>query len=1330
MRKILTLITICFLLSSLLSAFAQNNIWTWHYLSEPGLDFTSRGDAGTVIVNNQLYILGGKNNCGPKDFISYNLISGQGKRLAPLGFGCANGIEYGCLFSVGGKIYSFSGNGFGIYDTSSNSWQTGNYPLTINLKPDCGFVINDTIFLVSQYGNYFYSYNTVTNTFHQRANTICSANRESAIAFSINGKGYFGAGVSGYNWYSDFYQYDPLLDTWTIKASLPINLYKGVGASDNNKGYAGLGITLSGTNNFLVPNWYEYNPITNLWSVKQSAYYVSQDHSACYYNGKVYLFGGRFGNSGAPYRDDIRAYNIASNTWSTINDDPGTNRTESSGFYSNGKIYIAGGQDEESLNDMREYNIANNTWTQKSNSYSYFAQRASCDINGIGYFIGGFNKNLSGTTGNPYPMYFDSLIKYDPATDTWSNISQYPGGKRGNMTMVSYNGNIYAGMGTNINGLSFNTDFRKYDLTTNTWTSLANIPMTNVNYDGRFKSYFVIADTLYLYTGATAQTYHLFKYSFLSNSWSVDAVPSFLQSTSMYYTNEGCALNGKGYVVILTGTQEELAEYDPASGSWKIVSSLPSISASSTFVSVPNDGIYFGFGVDEGDMGALGISRSNHWKKLYLGLPKVSNQIGIYSSVTSNGINATNNCGNGILELGTTGSMTDTNGNLFSTLFANAGTQYTTCITHYSKDTLLPYVTACTGFGNAYNSTTENGMFLNKSFVTSYSFYLSGGNTLRLYYTSSELNKFLAAFNSKYNLNYTIDSMKLISIDYPSVVPDDNPLNNGVAPVKTFKINWQNYGTDKYFDVVTSPTVSLGNGEYYIALSARAYRKVTTTVCDSLVFKNHTYYTSGNYTLNVPNAIGCDSTFDVNLTIINSTHQNITQTSCQSFTLNGTTYTSSGNYIQHLTNFHGCDSTINLSLIINPHSSYTINQSICSGDSVLFNNLYLKTSGIYKDTLTNYLSCDSIITLNLSVKKTSLTTIAADICQGDSYLLGSNSYTTAGVYNVSFTNYVGCDSIVNLTLNVLPVSSKSIFANICQGGSYSVGTTTFNSAGSHIVHLINYRGCDSVITLNLLVNPVTKKNITHSMCSGDNYFFHNQFLNSAGLFYDTLINHYGCDSIITLNLIVHLPSSGLINKSICMGDNYLFNGHLLTTAGVFLDTLVNRFGCDSFVTLNLTINSLPNTPTITVNGCELFCDSTASKYQWYFANNLISGANQQSYTVGKSGAYSVQITNLFNCSSKSANVQAKCNIGIEDLVASTFTAFPNPTSGLVEINLGSTIKSGVVSIINEFGQLVGEIKISNQSHCSFDLTNFSNGVYLIQMNSENKIRSVSIIKTN
>jgi len=70
-----------------------------------------------------------------------------------------------------------------------------------------------------------------------------------------------------------------------------------------------------------------------------------------------------------------------------------------------------------------------------------------------------------------------------------------------------------------------------------------------------------------------------------------------------------------------------------------------------------------------------------------------------------------------------------------------------------------------------------------------------------------------------------------------------------------------------------------------------------------------------------------------------------------------------------------------------------------------------------------------------------------------------------------------------------------------------------------------------------------------------------------------LTNAAGCDSIITLNLTVNQPSASTISQTICAPNSYTFDGQTLTTSGTYMDTLTNASGCDSIVTLNLTVRS-------------------------------------------------------------------------------------------------------------------------------------------------------------
>jgi gliding motility-associated-like protein len=347
------------------------------------------------------------------------------------------------------------------------------------------------------------------------------------------------------------------------------------------------------------------------------------------------------------------------------------------------------------------------------------------------------------------------------------------------------------------------------------------------------------------------------------------------------------------------------------------------------------------------------------------------------------------------------------------------------------------------------------------------------------------------------------------------------------------------------------------------------------------------------------NAKGCDSILTLNLTVNPKTFGTINQSICQgsSFLFNGINRTVSGAYLDTLVNAKGCDSILTLNLTVNPKTFGTINQSICQGTSFLFNGINRIISGTYLDTLLNIKGCDSILTLNLTVNTSTFGTINQTICQGQSFL----GRTTSGTYIDTLTgaNSKGCDSIRTLILIVNSKTFGSINQTICEGSSF-LGRST---SGTYIDTLIgaNAKGCDSILTLNLTVNPKTYRTINQTICQGSSFLFNGINQTIAGTYLDTLINAKGCDSILTLNLTINPKTFGTINQTICEGNSFLFNGINRTVSGAYLDTLVNAKGCDSILTLNLTVN--PKTfGTINHNICQ------GSSFLFNGINRTVSGA--------------------------------------------------------------------------------------------------------------------------
>ncbi len=99
----------------------------------------------------------------------------------------------------------------------------------------------------------------------------------------------------------------------------------------------------------------------------------------------------------------------------------------------------------------------------------------------------------------------------------------------------------------------------------------------------------------------------------------------------------------------------------------------------------------------------------------------------------------------------------------------------------------------------------------------------------------------------------------------------------------------------------------------------------------------------------------------------------------------------------------------------------------------------------------------------------SISNIGQTICQGDTFTFGNQILTSQGSYNNILTNVYGCDSIMILNLSVNPVIAKHISDTINQSGSVTVGTHTYNQSGTYVDTLISATGCDSIVTLQLSV---------------------------------------------------------------------------------------------------------------------------------------------------------------------------------------------------------------------------------------------------------------------
>ncbi len=274
--------------------------------------------------------------------------------------------------------------------------------------------------------------------------------------------------------------------------------------------------------------------------------------------------------------------------------------------------------------------------------------------------------------------------------------------------------------------------------------------------------------------------------------------------------------------------------------------------------------------------------------------------------------------------------------------------------------------------------------------------------------------------------------------------------------------------------------------------------------------------------------------------------------------------------------------------------------------------------------------------------------------------------------------------------------STSSFITVSACGSYSLNGVTYDSSGLYTQYLTNTGGCDSILTLELLINKVHK---TIDVTTCDNYTMNNHTYYANGTYTDTLITSNGCDSIVTLNLAIMPPLVTTVTQSICVGGS--FNGY--STAGMYYDTLVARNGCDSIVALQLTVLNGPSpalgadTTLCPGDSLRLYPGSFTS-YRWQ------DGSAGDHLTINKPGVYSVVVTD--SCGSGSDEIIVTARQVCDVYFPKAFTPNNDGLNDNFRILGANNITEFRLIVYNRWGQKVFE---------SFDYSKGWNGKFNRQM---------------
>ena len=275
------------------------------------------------------------------------------------------------LYTFGHEIISGSSSDNQIwyrYRPSQNSWvqMNPNQPSGVPYVRYSLEQVNDRIYIIQGHldntcapTNFMWEFNPQNNVFTARANPpIHTASPATAVA---NGKIYVFGGNSTCNSFGggfrqEAYEYNPISNTWTQRANLPVAAGGQIAETVNGKIYI-IGGSISG--NSSTANVYEYNPSTNTYTSKSPLPVGRFDHASAVYNNKIYIFGGNEPSVNESRRVDI--YDPATNTWTRGENLP-AGRTQMTAVTMGNRIYLIGGSNGSSAyNTTWEYNPTQDT---------------------------------------------------------------------------------------------------------------------------------------------------------------------------------------------------------------------------------------------------------------------------------------------------------------------------------------------------------------------------------------------------------------------------------------------------------------------------------------------------------------------------------------------------------------------------------------------------------------------------------------------------------------------------------------------------------------------------------------------------------------------------------------------------------------------------------------------------------------------------------------------------------------------------------------------------------------------------------------------------------
>lgn len=207
---------------------------------------------------------------------------------------------------------------------------------------------------------------------------------------------------------------------------------------------------------------------------------------------------------------------------------------------------------------------------------------------------------------------------------------------------------------------------------------------------------------------------------------------------------------------------------------------------------------------------------------------------------------------------------------------------------------------------------------------------------------------------------------------------------------------------------------------YKVFISPNKIRKLKISSCDSFISPSgKKYENSGLYTEHFQTYYGCDSAIEYDVKILEQSISFEIINACDSVFVRGKWHKQNATPLFVFKNINGCDSTH--TIVVRMHYSNSISVKIIACDSFITpNQSIIRKDSVHTETYRTVHGCDSVVTYKIKIQKTVQRSLNMKACRRA--IINGQTYSNSGMVNLKLKTYLGCDSLVEIDLNLVKIN--------------------------------------------------------------------------------------------------------------------------------------------------------------------------------------------------------------------------------------------------------------------------------------------------------------------